>query len=87
MTASSETLDRVRQILRSSLKLEPDAELAADMPLLGGEYDLDSLDVLLVITNIEKEFGLQIRDGTMDRSAFASLGTLAGFVDRLRSGA
>ncbi len=84
MPATVETIQRIKAILRSSVKLDEEAVLADDMPLMGGEYDLDSLDVLLLITNIEKDFGVQIRDGTMDRSAFKSLRTLADFVETLR---
>jgi len=84
MPATPETLDRIRTILRSSLKLDSGAEIGDEMPLIGGEYDLDSLDVLLVITTIEKEFGVRIREGVMDRSSFATLGSLADFVEKLR---
>ncbi len=83
MSTTIETIQRVRTILRSSLKLDEGAVLDDDMPLVGGEYDLDSLDILLVITNIEKEFGVRIREGTMDRKAFTTLRTLADFVERL----
>jgi acyl carrier protein len=86
MAASRETLERVKTLLRSSLKLDADADLADDMPLVGGEYDLDSLDILLIITNIEKEFGIKVREGTMDRTAFTTVGSLADFVDSARAG-
>jgi acyl carrier protein len=77
------TLERVKAVLRSSLKLGAEAELADDMPLVGGEYDLDSLDILLVVTNIEKEFGFKVREGAMDKKAFATVKTLAAFVDSI----
>jgi len=83
MPATVETVQRVKLVLRSSLKLDDDAELADDMPLIGGEYDLDSLDILLVITNVEKDFGVQIRDGTIDRTAFATIRSLADYVELL----
>lgn len=81
MPASVATVQRVKSVLRSCLKLDEDAVITDDMPLMGGEYDIDSLDVLLIITTIEKEFGVQIREGTMDRKAFASIQTLADHVD------
>ena len=84
MPATPETLDRIRTILRSSLKLDSGAEIGDEMPLIGGEYDLDSLDVLLVITTIEQESGVRIRAGVMARSPFATLGALADFVEKLR---
>jgi acyl carrier protein len=81
MPASVETVQRVKTVLRSCLKLDADAVVADDMPLMGGEYDIDSLDILLIITTIEKEFGVQIREGTMDRKAFATIRTLADYVE------
>ena len=84
MPATLDTLGRIKLVIRTSLKLDPGAQFEDQMPLVGGEYDLDSLDILLVITNIEKEFGVRIREGTMDRSAFATLRSLADHVERIR---
>ncbi|MGH7245237.1 MAG: acyl carrier protein [Phycisphaerales bacterium] len=75
------TIDRIKRVIRESLRLGPDAQLGDDMSLLGGEYDLDSLDILLVVTNIEKEFGFKIDDKVIGRQAFASIATLSAFVD------
>ena len=83
MAATIETIQRVKSILKTSLKYDSATELADDMPLIGGEFDLDSLDILLVITSIEKDFGIRIRDDKMDRKAFTSIRTLADFVDSL----
>jgi acyl carrier protein len=87
MAASAETMDRLKRVLQSTLKIGEDAALTDGMPLLGGEYELDSLDVLLLITNVEKEFGIRLREKEVDRSAFATLSALGDLVERLRSGA
>ncbi len=79
------TVDRVKLVLRDSLKLGPDADIPDDMPLIGGEYDLDSLDILLIVTSIEKEFAIKISNESVGRSAFASVSSLAAFVDTMRS--
>lgn len=79
-----DTLERVKKVLRASLKLGADEVIADDMPLVGGEFDLDSLDILLIVTNVEKEFGIQVREGTMDKKAFATVATLAAFVDGMK---
>lgn len=81
MAASPETLDRVKSILRTSLNLGPDEELADDMPLVGGEYDLDSLDILLFVTSVEKDLGVKIREASMDRTAFRSIRAFAEYVE------
>jgi acyl carrier protein len=83
MAVTSETMQRVKGILQTSLKIDQGTELSDDMALAGGEYDLDSLDILLVITEIEKNFGVKIREGTMDKKAFSTVRTLAEFVDSL----
>lgn len=80
---SDGTLERVKRVVRESLKLDATATLANDMKLMGGEYEIDSLDVLLIITSLEKEFGVQIREGTINNSAFATISTLAEFLENL----
>lgn len=78
---SEPTVDRVKRVIRESLRLSPDVPLDDGMPLIGGEYDLDSLDILLMVTSIEKEFGIKIDDKVLGRQAFASVRVLAAFVD------
>lgn len=76
------TTERIKSLLRRDLKLDPQATLADDMPLLGGPLDLDSLDVLLVITTIEKEFGIQSPLGEEAREVFRTVTTLASYLDQ-----
>jgi 3-hydroxyacyl-[acyl-carrier-protein] dehydratase len=84
-TAMSEGLDpdilqQVRAILRRDLKLEPDAPLPEEMPFFGGEVDLDSLDMLLLVTSIERQFGVGIPNEAVGRQAFANVASLARYV-------
>ena len=79
------TTDRIKRILRRDLKLGDAATIGDDMPLAGGEFDLDSLDLLLLITNIEKEFGIKVVDGSIKRETFATVTTLASFVESART--
>ena len=79
-----ETVHRVKLVLRDCLKLGSDAAVADEMPLIGGAYDLDSLDILLFVTSIEKEFGIKIPNESVGRAAFASVLTLSDFVDSMR---
>ncbi len=78
---STGTVERIKTILRRDLKLGADARIADDMPLIGGEFDLDSLDMLLLVTSVEKEFGVKIANGSIGREAFASVRSLSEFVD------
>jgi 3-hydroxyacyl-[acyl-carrier-protein] dehydratase len=77
------TLSRVKVVLRSVVQVEEDAEICDDMPLKGGEFDMDSLDLLLLIGAIEKEFAIKIDNEQVDLAAFESVATLARFVDSM----
>ena len=83
--APGATVERLKTVLRRDLKLGSDVSISNDMPLAGGEYDLDSLDMLLLLTSIEKEFGIRITDGAVGREVFASVATLAAFIDSLKA--
>lgn len=81
--ASVETLTRVKAVLRTCLKVEAGTPLDDAMPLVGGDYDMDSLDILLLVTELEKEFGVKIREASMDKGAFSSVATLGDYIERL----
>lgn len=49
-------------------------------PLLGAVPELDSMAVVNVITTLEERFGFTIDDDELDAATFASVGTLADFV-------
>ena len=78
---SPDTLRRAKNVIRTSLKMGDRVDIADDMVLVGGEYDLDSLDILLIVTNIEKEFGFKINEASMNKSAFGNLSSLADYID------
>jgi acyl carrier protein len=80
---SDQTLHRVKGVIRSCLKVDEKTPLPDNMPLIGGEYDLDSLDILLIVTQLEKEFGVEIKDGSMGKAAFANVEALAAFIESL----
>jgi acyl carrier protein len=76
--------------LRSSLKrlivetlnlegVEPQS-IADEQPLFGTGLGLDSVDALELMVAIEKQFGIRIETGELDRSAFASVAALASMV-------
>lgn len=81
-----DTLIRIKSVIRRCLKLEPETPIDDNMALAGGEYELDSLDILLIVTELEKEFGFKIKEGAMNRTAFKSIETLALFVECTQQG-
>jgi acyl carrier protein len=82
--ASSDTTARIERILRNELRLGAEAQIDADTPLAGGDCDLDSLDMLMIVTAVEKDFGLKIPSEELTREAFESVGSLARFIDERR---
>ena len=86
MSASTDICDRLAEILRRDLKLGPEIALNGDTVLFGGELDLDSLDALLLVQSIEKEFGIKIASDSMGPEIFATLDTLSQFVQQRAAG-
>jgi 3-hydroxyacyl-[acyl-carrier-protein] dehydratase len=83
---TSDILARVTTIIRRDLKLGPDLPVTRDMPFFGGEADIDSLDILLLLSSVEKEFGLRIPSESVGREVFANVGTLVDYIERHQSG-
>lgn len=81
ITASRYTLDRVKGILRRDLKLGANFEITDDMPLVGSELDLDSLDFLMVVTSVEKDHGYKIPNEQIGPDIFTSVASLANYLD------
>jgi 3-hydroxyacyl-[acyl-carrier-protein] dehydratase len=76
----ADVLARVQLILRRDLKLGPDAPIPPDMPFNGSEMDLDSLDILLLVTSIEKEFGVKIPSSEVGKEIFKNVSTLTSYI-------
>jgi acyl carrier protein len=54
--------------------IEPDAQL------VGGELGIDSIDVLEMVIMIEKDYGVSIDNKEVGAKVFASLRTLAAYI-------
>src|SRR3954469_14231413 len=79
-------VERVKAILRRDLKLGA-APIADDMAFFGGDVDMDSLDILLLVTSIEKEFGIKVPNAAVGKQVFENVMTLATFVQEQKSAA
>lgn len=73
---------RLIAILRSDLQIGPEAEIGPDTPLIGGDFDLDSLDMVMLVTSVEKEFGIKLSDSQVGQEAFKTVRTLVEFLER-----
>src|SRR3954463_8166085 len=81
----SDTLARVEKLMRRDLKLGSDIAIDEQTPFFGSSADIDSLDILLLLGSIEKEFGLKIPSEAVGREAFRNVGTLVGYIAETRA--
>lgn len=84
-TLDPDILQQVRSLLIRDLKLPPDRPLPEEMPLFGSDIDLDSLDMLLLVTSLERQFGVRIANRQVGQAVFASVGSLARHVQEHRT--
>ena len=76
-----DTLDGVRNLLRSSLQLGERADrLTEGSALLGAIPELDSMAVVTLITTMEEQYGIQVDDDEVSADTFATVGTLSRFL-------
>lgn len=67
------------EIIRTDLKLE-DIELDSLTPLSQEELGLDSLDYLMLMTSIEKRWGIRLTADDLSPDSMRSIATLAAYI-------
>jgi acyl carrier protein len=76
-------LNDVKQVLGETLQLGDRTNgFTADTPLFGAIAEFDSMAVVTVVTALEERFGIFIEDDEIEAEVFATVGSLAAFVDR-----
>jgi len=77
------TAQQLKTIIIAGLRIKDRtaADLSDDQQLLGGDLEIDSIDILQLILEIERRFGIKLVDGEFDDSAWRSIGTLAAAVE------
>ena len=77
------TIDVVRTLVSATLQLgERGKALEADSPLLGALPELDSMAVMSVVTALESRFDIIVDDDDISARTFATLGSLAAYIDQ-----
>jgi acyl carrier protein len=77
-----DTVGRLKGILRDALNIgDRAASLTVASPLLGAIPEFDSMAVVTVLTMLEDDFGITVRDDEVSAEVFETLGSLAAFVD------
>jgi acyl carrier protein len=77
----------IKQALVRSLRLPMQPEEIDDaMPLFGGGLGLDSIDVLEIVLELERSFGVTIADQDTGTRVLQSVDTIAAFIEASRNG-
>ncbi len=77
------SIEIVKNILADTLNLGDRKKfLDAESALLGSLPELDSMAVIGLITGLEEYFGIVVEDDEISAKTFATLGSLAAFVDQ-----
>lgn len=80
-TLKSELKQAIIRALR--LPMTPE-DIGDSVPLFGEGLGLDSIDVLEIVLELERTFGVQIRDEQTGTEVLRSIDTIADFVIRSR---
>jgi acyl carrier protein len=83
MSFSQDTFDRVKVVIVKSLGIQDRADtLEASTELFGSLPELDSMAVVTLAVNLEREFDFEIDDEGFTGDVFETIGTLAEFVEQ-----
>jgi acyl carrier protein len=79
-----EIRQRVKVTVVRALRLQDMTaeQVGDDQALLGSDFDIDSIDMLQLILEVEKEFDIKLVSGEFDRAEWATIATLAGAIEK-----
>ena len=88
--AGEETMKQLLQELKKKIVEElqlkdvtPD-ELADDVPFFDGGLGLDSVDLLLLVALVDRDYGVEIFSPELGEKVFITLSTLAEYIAKNR---
>lgn len=77
----SDLKQEIKELLVRDLRLQTTpAAIGDNDPLFGDGLGLDSLDAVELVVQVNKYFGVQIKDMNEGQKAFTSVQTLADFI-------
>ena len=75
--------EQLKSLIVRSLRitdLTPD-QLRDDQPLMGSELEIDSIDILQLILEIDRHFGIRLVTGKFEPGVWESINTLAAAIE------
>lgn len=79
----SSVKEQLKPIILKSLRitdLTPE-DLRDDQPLLGGDLEIDSIDILQLVLEIERHFGIKLVQANFDQKHMESVEALAAIIE------
>jgi len=78
-----EIKEQLKPLILKSLRITDmsPAQLRDEQQLMGGDLEIDSIDVLQLVLAIEKHFGIKLVTGKLDQEAWKDINSLAATID------
>jgi acyl carrier protein len=75
--------EQLKPIILNSLRITDltPGDLRDDQPLLGGELEIDSIDILQLVMEIERHFGIKLVQGSFNQKHLESVNALAAIIE------
>ncbi len=77
---------QIKELLVKTFDLELDpAQMSDDTKIIGDGLELDSVDVLEIISQVDKHFKIKVKGEDIKKNSFSTVGELTNFLNHLSS--
>jgi acyl carrier protein len=75
--------EQLKPLILNSLRITDltPADLRDDQPLLGGELEIDSIDILQLVLEIERHFGIKLVQDNFSQKYLENINALAAVIE------
>ena len=83
ITSMASIKEQLKPIILKSLRITDmtPADLRDDQPLLGGELEIDSIDVLQLVLESERHFKIKLVQGNFNQKDLENINSLASIIE------